>query len=159
MRTGDLAFIHYNKLYITGRIKEIMIFNGRNIYPQDVETTVERVHPAFRPSGCAAFSLEKGSSTQLVIVQEIESRKKPQFEQLIAKLRADISEQHEIIDIAAILFVKAGHIPRTSSGKIQRGRCRALFLDNKLAPIWIWTRTWVSVVRTNLMMKHPRRGR
>ncbi|HVK94673.1 MAG TPA: amino acid adenylation domain-containing protein, partial [Noviherbaspirillum sp.] len=141
LRTGDLGFVHRNELYITGRIKEMMVFNGRNIYPQDVEATVERIDPAFRVNGCAVFSLEEGATAQLVIIQEIESRKEPLVAELLNKLRADLAEQHEIFAIEAILLVKAGHIPRTSSGKIQRRRCKELFLSNAFSSIWAWRNT------------------
>ncbi|HYD81465.1 MAG TPA: amino acid adenylation domain-containing protein, partial [Paucimonas sp.] len=140
MRTGDLGFLHRNELYITGRIKEMMIFNGRNLYPQDVEATIETMDAAFRANGCAVFALEKDAGSQLVIVQEIESRKTPATDGLAERLRAELSEQFQIFDVAAILLVKAGHVPRTSSGKIQRLRCRELFLSDGFAPLWTWHR-------------------
>ncbi|MCP2012453.1 condensation domain-containing protein, partial [Duganella violaceipulchra] len=138
LRTGDLGFIHRNELYITGRIKEMMIFNGRNIYPQDIEATVVKLDPAFRSNGGAVFALDDDGASQLVIIQEIESRKKPITEDLVSRLRAEISEQHEVFNIAAILLVKAGRIPRTSSGKIQRLRCKELFFAEEFSTIWAW---------------------
>jgi acyl-CoA synthetase (AMP-forming)/AMP-acid ligase II len=80
LRTGDLGFIHEDDLYIVGRIKEVMIFNGRNIYPQDVEATIEKLDPSFRENGCAVFSLEERTVAQLVVVQEIESRSQPRLD-------------------------------------------------------------------------------
>lgn len=138
LRTGDLGFIQHNELYITGRIKEMMIFNGRNIYPQDVEATVERIDSAFRTNGCAVFSVERDGQPQLVIVQEIEPRREVQVDSLIYKLRAELGEEHGLFDLLAILLIKAGGLPRTSSGKIQRLRCRELYLSEKLAPKWQW---------------------
>lgn len=139
LRTGDLGFILQGELYVTGRIKEMMIFNGRNIYPQDVEATIELLDGAFRKNGCAVFSIERDDLTQLVIVQEIESRGEPQTDGLVGKIRAELAEQHEIFDCAHILLVKSGRIPRTSSGKIQRGRCREYFLGNEFNAIWQWS--------------------
>ncbi|HEY6924603.1 MAG TPA: condensation domain-containing protein, partial [Steroidobacteraceae bacterium] len=141
LRTGDLGFIHCKQLYIAGRIKDVMIFNGRNVYPQDVEATVEQLDPSFRIAGCAAFSLEETMPAQLVVVQEVEPRKRPQIEALAKTIRAAIAEQHEVIDVAAIVLVRPGKIPRTTSGKIQRARCKSLFLENELDPIGSWTNT------------------
>jgi amino acid adenylation domain-containing protein len=138
LRTGDLGFVHEGELFVTGRIKEMMIFRGRNSYPEDVEATVERLDAAFRPGGCAAFSLEKANRTQLVIVQELEPRGRPALDGLVNKVRAEIAEQHEIVDIAAIVLVKAGQIPRTTSGKLQRLRCREMFQSDELASVWDW---------------------
>ena len=138
LRTGDVGFVSEGELFITGRSKEVMIFGGRNIYPQDVEMTVERASPAFRANGCAAFSLEEGDTAQLVIVQEVESRRRLETESLIARLRADIAEQHDIFDLAAVVLVRPGHLPRTSSGKIQRSRCRQMHLAGELDSIWSW---------------------
>ncbi|MBE1162009.1 non-ribosomal peptide synthase/polyketide synthase [Dyella acidiphila] len=139
LRTGDVGFVSEGELFITGRSKEVMIFSGRNIYPQDVEITVERASPAFRANGCAAFSLEEGDTAQLVIVQEVESRRRLETESLVARLRADIAEQHEIFDLAAVVLVRPGHLPRTSSGKIQRVRCRQMHLAGEFDSIWSWS--------------------
>ena len=140
LRTGDLGFIHENELYISGRLKEMMIFGGRNIYPQDIEATIETLNPAFRQNGCAAFSLEESATAELVVVQELATGTDFAAGSLIADVRTALSEQHEIVDIAAIVLVKAGAIPRTTSGKIQRGRVRELFLSNGFTPIWAWRR-------------------
>ena len=139
LRTGDLGFMREGELYITGRMKEMMIFGGRNIYPQDVEAGIEKLDAAFRHNGCAVFSLEDGPATQLIVVQEVESRKEAEVDGLIGRLRAELAEAHEIADLAALLLVKTGHIPRTSSGKIQRVRCRELYVSNAFSPIWSWT--------------------
>ena len=139
LRSGDLGFVDAGRLYVTGRAKEVMIFGGRNVYPQDVEMTVERLDSAFRANGCAAFSLEEGERTQLVIVQEVQSRRQLNTADLIVRLRAELAERHEIIDLAAVVLVKPGNVPRTSSGKIQRTRCRQLYLRRELDSIWSWT--------------------
>lgn len=138
LRTGDLGFIHDGELYISGRIKDLMIFDGRNVYPQDVEQTVEALDSAFRVNGCAVFAVQEGARTRLVIVQELEARKKVELAAVVPRLRAAIAEQHEIFDIAALLLVKAGKVPRTSSGKLQRSRCKELFLAEELMPIDAW---------------------
>ena len=139
LRTGDLGFIHNEELYISGRIKDLMIFNGRNVYPQDVEKTVEAIDPAFRENGCAVFSVQEGARTRLVIVQELEARKKVALASVMPRLAAQVAEQHEIFDIAAMLLVKAGKVPRTSSGKLQRSLCKELFQTGALAALDSWT--------------------
>lgn len=139
-RTGDLGFVNDGDLYITGRLKEVMIFSGRNIYPQDIEITVEAIDPAFRANGCAAFSIENGEVSQLVVVQELESRQHVEFDSVMPRLRAELADRHEVFDLAAVLLVKTGTLPRTSSGKIQRARCRDLFEAAELKPIWSWSR-------------------
>ncbi len=138
LRTGDLGFIHGGELYVSGRIKDLMIFNGRNVYPQDVERTVEALDAGFRANGCSVFSIQEGSRTRLVIVQELEARKKVALAQVMPRVAAAIAEQHEVFDIAAMLLVKAGKVPRTSSGKLQRSLCKELFLTGALVPLDIW---------------------
>lgn len=140
LRTGDLGFIHDEEIYIAGRIKEMMIFDGRNIYPQDVEATVERIDPAFRINGSAVFSVQRNNRTQLVIIQELVSRREVQVEALIPKLQAELGEQYGLFDLHAVVLIKAGGLPRTSSGKIQRVRCRELYLAEQLKPKWQWQR-------------------
>ncbi|AXA94112.1 hypothetical protein DPH57_25045 [Massilia sp. YMA4] len=138
LRTGDLGFVADGRLYITGRIKEMMIFNGRNVYPQDVEITVEKLDTAFRPSGCAVFAVEDDATTALVVVQELEARQQADTATLVARLREALAERHDILDLAGVVLVKAGRIPRTSSGKLQRVACRQLYLEGALDPIWSW---------------------
>ncbi|MES2295467.1 MAG: amino acid adenylation domain-containing protein [Pseudomonadota bacterium] len=141
LRTGDLGFIRDGQLFVAGRIKDTMIFNGRNLYPKDIEATVEQVDAAFRINGCAVFSIEGAHGTRLVIVQEVESRKQAQVDTLLARLRIELAEQCELFDIAAVLLIKPGRIPRTSSGKIQHARCRAMYLAAQFEPIWWWDGT------------------
>ncbi|QNM96267.1 non-ribosomal peptide synthetase [Chitinimonas koreensis] len=140
LRTGDLGFLDADGLYVTGRSKEVMIFNGRNVYPQDVEIGIEALDAAFRSDGCAAFAVEDGEHAGLVIVQELERRRQPRLDGLVARIRAELAERHELADLAAVLLVRAGQVPRTSSGKIQRGRCRELFAAGALEPVWAWRR-------------------
>ncbi len=138
LRTGDLGFLRGQNLFITGRIREVMIFDGKNIYPQDVEKTLEVLDPAFRPFSGAAFSIERGRGEELVMVQEIEMQAHVDVSTLATRIRAEIAEQQGIMRIAAILLVKAGSLPRTTSGKIQRVLCRELFLEERFAPVWEW---------------------
>lgn len=137
LRTGDLGFMQDGELYITGRLKDMIIIDGRNHYPQDIELTAERSHPAVRPGCSAAFSIELPEE-HLVIVAELDEKRlgdgQPDFEEIRKKIRTAIAQEHDV-DVFAIEFVKAGTIPKTSSGKIQRRPCRAAFLEGILERI------------------------
>ncbi|HEY0079201.1 MAG TPA: amino acid adenylation domain-containing protein [Pyrinomonadaceae bacterium] len=137
LRTGDLGFINEGELFITGRLKDLVIIRGLNHYPQDIELTAEQSHPMLRPGCGAAFSVEVEGEEQLVIVQEVEPRKKPDTEEVFAAIREAVSEQHEA-QVYALALIDAGTIPKTSSGKIQRRACRAKFLAGELSVIGEW---------------------
>jgi acyl transferase domain-containing protein/acyl-CoA synthetase (AMP-forming)/AMP-acid ligase II/acyl carrier protein len=140
MRTGDLGFLHDGELYITGRIKDLIILRGRNLYPQDIEQTAEAAHPALR-NGCgAAFAVEADGGEQLVYVSEVErsSRSVPAEEVAAAVTRA-VAEAHEA-GVDAVVLLKPGGIPKTSSGKIQRHACKAGYLAGSLDIIGSWVR-------------------
>lgn len=132
LRTGDLGLLHDGELYVTGRIKDLIIIRGRNHYPQDIERTAEQSHPALRPGCNAAFALERDGTEQLIIVQEVE-RKTPNLntDEVIAAIRQAIAENHEL-QAQTILLIEPRSIPKTSSGKIQRHACKTLFLNNEL---------------------------
>ncbi|MEH2172819.1 SDR family NAD(P)-dependent oxidoreductase [Nostoc sp.] len=139
LRTGDLGFLQDGELFVTGRIKDIIIILGRNHYPQDIEQTVEQSHPALRPTCGATFTVEINSEEQLVIVQEIERtylRKLDQNE-VIGAIRQAVSEQHDL-QVHAVLLLKTGSILKTSSGKIQRSACRLAFLNHSLDVVAEW---------------------
>lgn len=135
LRTGDLGFIHEGELFITGRYKDLIIIRGRNYYPQDIELTVEKSHPALRPGYGAAFAIMVGGEEALVIVQEVQRNVLDvRSEEVFSAIQQCLIEQHGL-RAHAIALCKAGTIPRTSSGKIQRFACRTGFLENNLALI------------------------
>lgn len=131
LRTGDLGFLDKGELFITGRAKDLIIIRGRNLYPQDLELTVERSHSSLRSGSGAAFSVEAENEERLVVVQELEFRAKPNIEEVIAAIRQAVAEEYEI-QVYAVVLIKPGTIPKTSSGKIQRRATKADFLANKL---------------------------
>jgi acyl-CoA synthetase (AMP-forming)/AMP-acid ligase II len=120
LRTGDLGFIADGELFITGRAKDLIIIRGANHYPQDIEWTVAASHPALRASGTAAFALESQGEERLVVVQEMEPRSRAELREVFESIRQAVAEEHEV-DIYAIALVKAGSVPKTTSGKVQRG--------------------------------------
>lgn len=131
LRTGDLGFLYEGELFITGRLKDVIIIRGRNLYPQDIELTAERSHPALRPTACAAFTVDVKNEERLVVVQELEFRAKPNLEQVINAIRQAVTEEHEV-QVYAVVLIKPGSIPKTSSGKIQRRATRAQFESGTL---------------------------
>ncbi len=138
LRTGDLGFIHEGELFITGRIKDLIIIRGTNHYPQDIEWSVQGLHPALRSDYGAAFSIEDQGEERLVVVQEVERRSgELDTETIIADIRQEIAEQHEI-QVYGVVLAKPGNILKTASGKIQRRACRDNFLNGTLTVIADW---------------------
>jgi acyl-CoA synthetase (AMP-forming)/AMP-acid ligase II/acyl carrier protein len=133
MRTGDLGFIHDNELFITGRLKDLIIIRGRNYYPQDIEYTVAQSHPALRENHGAAFAVDINGQEQMIVVQEIKRSYLRCLDkaEVIESIHRSILKSHEV-QPHTILLLKTGGIPRTSSGKIQRFACRNEFLNNSL---------------------------
>ncbi|HZG51912.1 MAG TPA: AMP-binding protein, partial [Pyrinomonadaceae bacterium] len=137
LRTGDLGFQLGGELFVTGRLKDLIIVRGRNHYPQDIELTVERSHSSLRPGCGAAFSVEAGGEERLVVVQEVDRQRPSPPDEIFARVRQAVAEEHELQPYAVCL-IKTGSIPKTSSGKIQRQSCRAAFLDGALDALAIW---------------------
>ncbi|MBV9792056.1 MAG: AMP-binding protein, partial [Chloroflexi bacterium] len=132
LRTGDLGFLHDGALFVTGRLKDLIIIRGRNYYPHDIELTVERSHPALRTNAGAAFSVEVEHEERLVVVQEIDRRHRDvAVDEVAATIRQAVAEEHNL-QVYAVALIKTGSMPKTSSGKIQRRACRAQFLANTL---------------------------
>ena len=139
LRTGDLGFVRDGELFITGRIKDMMIFWGRNSYPQHIEYTVQNSHPALRPNCGAAFSVEVGGEERLVIAQEVERTylRNLDVNEVVTAIRQEVAQQH-VADVYAIVLLKTGSIPKTTSGKIQRRTCRQRFLEDGLKVVGEW---------------------
>lgn len=136
LRTGDLGFISDGELYITGRLHDVLVFWGLNHYPQHIEQTIEQSHLGLKPNSGAAFSVEVEGKPRLVIAQEIErtQRKALVMDEVVEAIRWQVFQQH-FIDIYGIVLLLPGRIPKTSSGKVQRAKCKDMFLERSL-DIW-----------------------
>ncbi len=141
LRTGDLGFLKDGEIFVMGRLKDLIIIRGRNHYPQDIELTVERSHPALRSNSGAAFSLDVNGKEELVIVQEVERTylRSMNIDEVVGSIRQAITRQHDL-QIYAIVLLKTASIPKTSSGKIQRRACRSGFVAGTLNVVGSWTR-------------------
>jgi len=135
LRTGDLGFLKGGVLYVTGRLKDMIIIRGQNHYPQDIELTVGQCHPALR-AGCGiAFSVDTGGEERLVIAQEASmDQHNPESDELVKTIRQAVAEGHEL-QVYSVVLLKPGGIPKTSSGKVQRQACRRAYLAGTLE-VW-----------------------
>src|SRR3984893_12942 len=138
LRTGDLGFMDENgELFITGRSKDMIIVRGMNYYPQDIENTVYDSHPALRRHCGAAFSvLTDKNEEKIILVQEVERThwRGLDIEDIVACIREAVANEHEIA-LDAIVLIRPGAIPKTTSGKIQRSLARQMWLQNLFEPV------------------------
>ena len=121
-------------MFITGRIKEVVIIRGANHYPQDIEDTVQSCDPALRRHGGAAFTVTDGDDPEkLIVVQEVERTERHRIaaDEIIGRIREAIVREHEIVP-HQIALLRPGALPKTTSGKIQRGHARELWLAGSL---------------------------
>ncbi|MEN9867281.1 MAG: hypothetical protein RL748_2871, partial [Pseudomonadota bacterium] len=139
LRTGDLGFVDEGRLFITGRLKDLVIVNGANFYPQDIELAIQKNHPALRLGYGAVFSIEQDGSEQVVVVQEVERTmlKKIDPQEVFANIRQTVAREFQI-GVAAIILIKPMMLPLTSSGKVQRRESRKRFYDYTLAEVASW---------------------
>ena len=131
LRSGDLGFIHEEELYVTGRLKNMIIIDGKNYYPHDIERTIEDFHPDINPGGCAVFSFEDSGKEFLVVIVEIRRHLVTNENDLVNGIRKVVSENYEL-PIFDIKLTLPGSIPRTTSGKIKHFLCRNNYLAGSL---------------------------
>lgn len=137
LRTGDMGFLRDGEVFITGRLKDLIIIRGRNHYPQDVEWTVESSHKSLRQGCGAAFSIEATGEERLIVVQEVDDKQPPDVGEIIRAIRREVAENHEL-QVYSVVLIKPGSIPKTSSGKIQRQFCRDALLKDDLDVLSRW---------------------
>ncbi|MFH1963312.1 MAG: AMP-binding protein [bacterium] len=133
LRTGDMGFMIKEELYISGRLKDIIIIRGVNYYPNDIEFTVGCCHPALVTNSCAAFSVTLKDTERLYIAQEVKRTCMRNFDpdEVFDAIRKAVVEFHDL-QVHGILLLPFGKIPKTSSGKIEHNRCREEFLNGKI---------------------------
>ena len=144
LRTGDLGAVCDGRLFVTGRIKDILIIRGLKHYPHDLEQTAERAHPALRIGCCAAFATSPPADEGVTILAEIDAR--PIGGQLTAAslgavliaIRRAVADSHQVA-LAGVALVPAGSLPKTTSGKLQRYLCRDAFAAGGLQILDQWT--------------------
>jgi acyl-CoA synthetase (AMP-forming)/AMP-acid ligase II len=142
LRTGDLGFVYRGELFVTGRIKDVIIIRGQNHYPQDIEMTVEKSDPSLRSHSGAAFAVEIKNSERLVIVQEVERSylRKLNVKEVVSAITQAVAAQHGL-QVHAVALVKTGSLLKTSSGKIRRNACKLGFMAGTLEILDDWSET------------------
>lgn len=135
LRTGDLGRMVAGELFVTGRLKDLLIVRGRNLHPQDIEWCAQAVDPAMRTGYGAAFAIPGEDGDGAVLVQELE-RADPEPGPLAQAVRRAVADAFDL-PLGAIVFVRSGSLPRTSSGKIRRSACRDDYLAGRLAVVHI----------------------
>ena len=140
MRTGDLGFFQGDELFITGRLKDLIIIRGQNYYPQDIELTVEDSHPALRINSGVAFSMDVKGVEKLVVVYELNRSylRNLADEEVFKCIGQAIASQYAL-ETYAIALIKTGTLPKTSSGKVRRSTAKADFLSGVLTIISDWS--------------------
>lgn len=131
LRTGDLGFVAAGELFVVGRRDDLIIVRGLNHHPQDLESTVRKCHPWFDAGAGAAFDVLDPAGQQIVLVQEVARNGETDFTSALESCREAVLAEHGLV-LHDIVLVRGGTIPRTSSGKIRRHDCRAMFLAGTL---------------------------
>lgn len=154
LRTGDLGFIHDDQLYVTGRVKDLIIVRGRNHYPQDIELTVQNVDPALVPGGGAAFALDPDGEERLAIIQEVDRHfHGKDYSDLIRRICRAVAEEHEI-EPHAVVLIRQTSLPRTTSDKVQRSLCRERYLAGLLKVLAEWVKPQAASSPAHPRLKH-----
>jgi acyl-CoA synthetase (AMP-forming)/AMP-acid ligase II len=155
LRTGDLGVLDGDELYVTGRLKEMILINGRNLYPHDVERAVREVDPALSGGG-AVFSVDAGRE-QLVIVHEARPAADPA--KLAGQVQAAVSREFAV-PVENVLLVRPGTVRRTTSGKVRRTMMRELFLAGAVPALHtVLNRDVAALVRPDRPLRSPAAGR
>ena len=133
MRTGDLGTLDDGHLYVTGRLKDVIVVAGRNLHPQDVERTVQRVNALFGPG--TAFAVP-GERERVVVVQELRTRTGYDLDlaALATQVERCLTEEFDV-HVGGVLLVRPGTVRRTTSGKVERSAMRELFLRGRIRPL------------------------
>ena len=142
LRTGDLGLVRNARLFVTGRIKDVLIVRGMKHYPQDLELTAEGAHAAIRPGCCAAVAVEGDGGERIAIVAEIDPRADGKaaaldLDAVILAIRLAVSSVHHV-SLTSVALAGAGTIPKTTSGKLQRYLCREMLAAGRIECLASW---------------------
>ncbi|MCX5395501.1 fatty acyl-AMP ligase [Streptomyces sp. NBC_00102] len=149
LRTGDLGFLRDGQLYVTGRADDLIIIDGRNMYPQDLELTVTASHPAVNAGVAAVFTVpgDGDEEVRVVAVAEMAQRRRttdpagtaavPARREVVLAVRREVAEEHQV-GLGDVVLLTPGRLPRTTSGKVQRRETRRLYLSGGL-DAWLWS--------------------
>ncbi|MBT2750058.1 MULTISPECIES: cytochrome P450 [unclassified Lysobacter] len=144
LRTGDLGYLHDGQLFVTGRLKDLIIVRGRNYYPQDIELSVELSHPRIRPGATIAFAVEREGIECPIVVAEIDFRllhedaeKKAASLEILAAIRGALAEQLGL-QLHGLVLIGARNLDKTSSGKVARQACKIRYLQGQLESEFVW---------------------
>ncbi len=139
LRTGDLGFLDDGELFVIGRLKDVVVIRGVNYYPHDIESTVEHSHPALQPDAGAVVGVDVSGRVDLVAIQEIR-RGCPESvaaEDVVDAIRRAVAREHEL-PLQRVVLLRPGGLPKTSSGKVQRSRCRDELGRGTLPIVYEW---------------------
>ncbi|MDJ0841346.1 MAG: LLM class flavin-dependent oxidoreductase [Acidobacteriota bacterium] len=134
LRTGDLGFIRDGELFIGGRLKDVITIRGRQIYPQDLERSCIESHDDLNPNGTAAFSIQGNDGEEVVLVAEVTRPRLEDPDAVLSAVRTAVADEHQI-QPAAIVLIRGFTLPKTTSGKVQRGATRQAFTEGTLRVI------------------------
>ncbi|HVZ44384.1 MAG TPA: fatty acyl-AMP ligase [Ramlibacter sp.] len=137
LRTGDLGYRKDGQLFVTGRLKDLIILRGRNFAPHDLETEAEGSHPGLQPGGGAAFTLTEGDRERLILAFELKRewrRRTAEWHTVEAAVRSSIARSYQL-RVDDVVLLAPGALPRTSSGKVRRAQCRSDYLAGRLTPM------------------------
>ncbi len=142
LRTGDLGFVHDDELFVTGRLKDLIVIRGRNHYPQDFEHSAEGSHPEVRRTCVAAVRVERDGEEQFIVVAEVRRRSWPEpgvLAEIADSIRIALTADHQV-EPSAVALVGPATLPKTSSGKLRRGLIRETWLNGGFTALYTWER-------------------
>lgn len=135
LRTGDLGFLWEGELFVAGRLKDLIVVHGRNLHPQDLEQTAEAAHPHIRPAGVIALAIDDGRKESVVLLVECARLLAPDaVRQLVDDVQRHVAVEHQL-EVDRIVPLRAGTLPRTTSGKRQRSEAKRRYLQGELEPL------------------------